>query len=197
MTKFLISQELKNYYGHLADQQMEHAIAVGEAEEAWIEYLQGESIDHWIEMQEAQDEQEQAENDAQLARNEWLVSDEAQIQFYIPSISTNHFPVPNKKETLTVKTLTFGMNIGSIGIVTKEYWEEFKATEITPRFPGYTEREVKGYWEGQPENSIELVIACPDNADNERKLEEIREAYCKRFQQDSVAKTISKDTMEF
>lgn len=103
-----------------------------------------------------------------------------------------------KKEIFTQKALVFGMNIGTDGrIVSKQEWNKFVDEEITLRFPGFTEREVKGHWEGNREASIELVIACPDRPKYERKLNEIREAYCKKFQQDSVMKINADNTVEF
>lgn len=129
--------------------------------------------------------------------------EEIEIQEALCEYEKEHGEIPLpftpviKKEINTQKILIFGMNIGSIGVITKRHWEEFKASEITPRFPGFTEREVKGYWEGQPEDSIEIIIACPDRRRYERKLNEIREAYCKRFQQDSVMKINQDNTVEF
>lgn len=196
MTKFLISQKQQDYYDAVADIQIEQAVALAEYEDAWIEYLQGDYIEECAEMLEALAEQEQADLDAFQDRIERLDESTA-VPSYTPIIRKDISVKTNTDETNTVKTLCFGMNIGSTGKVSKQDWEEFKTTEITPRFPGFTEREVKGHWEGKAEDSIELVIACPNNADNERKLKEIRQAYCKRFQQDSVMKTNSDNTVEF
>ena len=194
MTKFLISQKQQDYYDAVADIQIEQAVALAEYEDAWIEYLQGDYIEECAKMLEALHEQEQADLDAFQDQIERL--DESTALPYIPIIKKD-VPIQTKEEILKVKTLVFGKNIGSIGVITTKHWEEFKATEITPRFPGFTEREVKGYWEGKAEDSIELVIACPDSIDNERKLEEIREAYCKEFQQDSVMRVNADNTVEF
>ena len=194
MTKFLISQERKDYYTAIVDRQIEQAVVLADTEEAWIEYLQGDYIEECAEMLEALEEQEQA--DLNAFQDQIETFDESTALPYIPIIKKDVF-IHTKKESITIKTLVFGRNIGSIRVITTKHWEEFKASEITPRFSGFTEREVKGSWEGEAEDSIELVIACPDNADNERKLEEIREAYCRKFQQDSVMKINADNTVEF
>ena len=194
MARILLSQEQKDYYDAVADMQIEQAVASADAENAWIEYLQGDYIEECAEMLEALAEQEQADLDAFQDQIERLDESTA-VPCYTPIIKKDV-----AIQTHTVKTLCFGMNIGSGKAkrkVSKQNWEEFKTIEITPRFPGFTEREVKGHWEGEAEDSIELIIACPDNADNERKLEEIREAYCKEFQQDSVMRVNADNTVEF
>ena len=106
----------------------------------------------------------------------------------------NYFKI--KKEILTRKTLIFGLNKNPSGTVSSSEWELFKKEHITPLFPGFTEIEVKGYWEGQPENSIELIIACSDNFSNEHKINKIMKAYNQKFNQDCVMKTNSDNTVE-
>lgn len=102
-----------------------------------------------------------------------------------------------KTEIETVKTLIFGLNKNPSGKVKPSEWKLFKKTHITPLFPGFTERRAKGYWEGQPENTIELVITCPDNLDNNNKINKIMEAYNKEFNQDCVMKINADNTVEF
>ena len=106
----------------------------------------------------------------------------------------NYFQI--KKEILTRKTLIFGLNKNPSGTVSSSEWELFKKEHITPLFPGFTEIEVKGNWEGQPENSIELIIACSDNFSNEHKINKIMKAYNQKFNQDCVMKTNSDNTVE-
>ena len=69
--KLLIPKE--HYDEIMKDIELEYQIeltnAICLAEQADIEYLSDKFIDDWIRVEEARDEQEQAENDAQLARN--------------------------------------------------------------------------------------------------------------------------------
>lgn len=107
----------------------------------------------------------------------------------------NYFKI--RKEILTRKTLIFGLNKNPSGTVTTLEWELFKKEHITPLFPGFTEIPVKGYWEGQPENSMELVIACEDNFVNDNKINKIMKTYNQQFDQDCVMKTNADNTVEF
>jgi hypothetical protein len=72
-------------------------------------------------------------------------------------------------------------------------WSRFLATELTPRFPdGFTVLDGRGQWRApggariSRERSTVVIIAMPPDPDNDRKLQEVVEAYKSRFRQKSV-----------
>ncbi len=90
-------------------------------------------------------------------------------------------------------TLLFGRSLHGGGAVTDAAWREFLAAIVTPRFPdGLTTLDGQGQWrarEGAPvtreASSVVLIVAPPGDA-TLRGLQEIRDAYRARFNQDSV-----------
>jgi len=89
--------------------------------------------------------------------------------------------------------LFFGMSSAGGGQVTEAQWQEFVDEVVTPRFPdGLTVLAAKGQWRASADKPVEredtrvLLIAHPPTPEGRKALQEIRAAYCKRFQQDSV-----------
>ncbi|MEU7553996.1 DUF3574 domain-containing protein [Streptomyces sp. NPDC044571] len=81
----------------------------------------------------------------------------------------------------------------------------FLDREITPAFPeGLTLQDGRGQWRGQDgrtvrETSYEVVLLYPESEADERgaRIERIRTAYEKQYQQDSVGRSDDKVTAEF
>jgi hypothetical protein len=77
--------------------------------------------------------------------------------------------------------------------VSERRWRRFLATEITPRFPdGLTVFDARGQWRAPGRNAIArerskiVMIAMPPAPDNDKRLQDIVEAYKARFAQQSV-----------
>jgi hypothetical protein len=88
-------------------------------------------------------------------------------------------------------TLYFGLSQAG-GAVTQTQWQAFVDDEITPRFPdGLTVWPAQGQWRGRlgatvREDSRVLEIVHPAGPEGDAKLQAIRDAYKKRFHQESV-----------
>lgn len=93
---------------------------------------------------------------------------------------------------LTRTELFFGMQIPTGGQVSATQWQEFVAGQIAPRFPdGFTIMEAEGQWKGENgdvvrEPSHVLLLIHSGEPDIDRKVEEIRAAYKRMFQQEAV-----------
>lgn len=80
----------------------------------------------------------------------------------------------------------------------------FLDREITPAFPeGLTLQDGRGQWQRDGkvirETSYEVVLLYPEKEADERgeRIERIRKAYEKRFQQDSVGRSDDQLTADF
>src|SRR5688572_23262582 len=89
--------------------------------------------------------------------------------------------------------LFFGLDKPTGGMVTAEEWDKFVAEIVTPRFPdGFTVDDALGqYLDGNTlirEKSKQLILIYPRKLKTSasRKIEEIRRAYIKAFDQKSV-----------
>lgn len=89
--------------------------------------------------------------------------------------------------------LFFGMDKPTGGEVTQLEWEKFVVDIVTPRFPdGFTVDDAFGqYLDGKilvREKSKQLILIYPRKmrTSSSRKIEEIRRAYIKAFDQKSV-----------
>lgn len=105
------------------------------------------------------------------------------------------FPQPSCPaglQPMTKAELYFGRDIGDRSGVGDADWQHFLDEEVTPRFPdGLTVEDASGQWHGADgavvrEASKIITIVLSDAADAQTKLAAIREAYKKRFHQDSV-----------
>jgi hypothetical protein len=99
--------------------------------------------------------------------------------------------------------LFFGTSIKRRAAVNARAWSRFLASEVTPRFPdGLTIFEAHGQWRGTGgaivgENAHVLVVLYPPDDKVEAKIEAIRRAYEKRFDQDSVMRVESAACVSF
>ena len=89
--------------------------------------------------------------------------------------------------------LFFGMDKPTGGAVSEEEWQKFVADVVTPRFPdGLTIDDALGqYLDGKKlvrEKSKQLILIYPRRTRSfaSRKIEEIRSAYIRAFDQKSV-----------
>ena len=90
--------------------------------------------------------------------------------------------------------LYLGLSIPSGGSVSEAQWEDFLTGIVTPRFPeGFTVIEARGQFrqrdgEVAKEPTKILVFLYPPQrrTSSGRKIEEIRRAYLRRFNQESV-----------
>ncbi|MEU4727987.1 DUF3574 domain-containing protein [Streptomyces sp. NPDC023588] len=91
------------------------------------------------------------------------------------------------------------------GPITKPDFMRFLDREITPSFPeGLTVHDGYGQWRGKDgkairETSYEVVLLYPEKEAGERsvRIERIRQAYEKQYQQDSVGRSDDKVNAEF
>ena len=100
--------------------------------------------------------------------------------------------------------LYFGRNISERAEVSRKDFDKFLAEIITPRFPdGLTVLNAAGQFlnsngEVEKERTVILVLFYPVSArkDKHFKVEEIREAYKVRFQQQSVLRVDHPEPLE-
>lgn len=92
--------------------------------------------------------------------------------------------------------LFFGLS-SPAGPIDAASFARFAATEITPRFPGYTIVAGKGVWMGAPEAEQTVLIAAPDDAATDSALSAIRAAYRRQFQQRSVGLITTRSCADF
>lgn len=92
-----------------------------------------------------------------------------------------------------VAELIFGRRIGTRVAVTETQFVLFVGDEITTRFPdGLTVFNATGTWRDKTSNKIMheptkiVLIVLPGNADDLARLNQVAEAYKRRFQQQSV-----------
>jgi hypothetical protein len=91
--------------------------------------------------------------------------------------------------------LYFGRGRPDGGEVSDAEWEDFLATEVTPRFPdGLSVMDVKGQYRGSSgravsERSKRLHVVVFDSPTHAAKLAEIIDLYRQRFRQESVLRT--------
>lgn len=90
--------------------------------------------------------------------------------------------------------LFFGMSRPDGGTISDGEWDTFLDAEVTPRFPdGLTVLNGAGQWQGENNQIVEesskvLILLYPREAipESHKEIEEIRAAYEKAFQQESV-----------
>ena len=92
-----------------------------------------------------------------------------------------------------VAELTFGRRIIGHIAVSETQWIQFLDNEITPRFPdGLSVFDAAGQWRDPTSKKIVrelskiVLIVLPGNAEDLPRLNEIADAYKRRFQQQSV-----------
>jgi len=94
--------------------------------------------------------------------------------------------------SLVRSELYFGLSRQGAADVSPAEWQAFVDEVITPRFPnGLTVLEGNGQWlmrDGSlaKEKSRIVILVHPGTTDQKHKLDEIREAYKKKFSQEAV-----------
>jgi hypothetical protein len=104
-----------------------------------------------------------------------------------------------------IAELIFGRGIRARGLgVSDNDWMLFVDDEITPRFPdGLTVFEAAGQWRDRTSNKIFrersriALIVLPGNAEDLARLNEITDAYKRRFRQQSVAVIVRQACVSF
>ena len=98
---------------------------------------------------------------------------------------------PAGQESLKTAQLFFGRNVANAPAVSQAQFQQFVDAEITPRFPdGLTVMEGGGQWRGSENQLIReaakvVLIVLPKRGDAPQRLDAVRTAYKKRFNQDS------------
>ncbi len=93
-------------------------------------------------------------------------------------------------QRMTQAELFLGRNVTGRGMVSDEEWRRFLDEEVIPRFPaGFSVVDVDGQYRNAGamvvrERSKQLLIVGPGG--DETKLDAIRDAYKRRFNQESV-----------
>ena len=86
--------------------------------------------------------------------------------------------------------LFFGRNVAGRSMVSDDEWRQFLYEEVTPRYPaGFSVADIDGQYRNAAgmiarERSKQLLIVGPGG--DEAKLAAIRDAYKRRFSQESV-----------
>jgi hypothetical protein len=99
---------------------------------------------------------------------------------------------PAGQEALKTAQLFFGRNIGGKPAVSQADFQRFMDAEVTPRFPdGLTVLEGGGQWRGSENQLIReaakvVLIVLPRKGDAPARIDAVRTAYKKQFNQDSV-----------
>ncbi|MGB7070421.1 MAG: DUF3574 domain-containing protein [Pyrinomonadaceae bacterium] len=96
--------------------------------------------------------------------------------------------------------LYFGRSISDGRTVTEANWEQFVESEISPRFPdGFTVFDAVGQFRDkngktlkEPTKVMIVLYRSRDRKASIVKIDEIRRAYAKQFQQDSVLRVDSR-----
>jgi hypothetical protein len=93
-------------------------------------------------------------------------------------------------QRMTQAQLFFGRNVMGRGMVSDDEWRRFLDEEVTPRFPaGFSVADIDGQYRNAGggiarERSKQLLIVIAGG--DETKLNAIRDAYKRRFNQESV-----------
>jgi len=120
-----------------------------------------------------------------------------------PRAQTGQASDSSKSEKFLRTELYFGRNITGGGTVSDKEWENFLATIVTPRFPdGLTVLDATGQSSDngkiEREASKVLVLLYPykTRKKSRTKIEEIRTAYKKMFNQRSVLRMDIRGTVD-
>ncbi len=103
--------------------------------------------------------------------------------------------IPAFAGDMVQSTLYFGLSRPDGGRVEEAQWKDFLARDVTPKFPdGFTVIEGRGQWRDAKaviisEPTKVLVIVHPITDEHTRAIADLKEAYVKRFHQESVFQT--------
>ena len=99
---------------------------------------------------------------------------------------------PAGQSRATTAELVFGRNVGEQLGVSDADWRQFIDEDVTPRFPeGFSVMDSQGQWRGSNgkivhEPSKVLLLVLDGGPDDPAKIANIRDAYKRRFHQESV-----------
>ena len=99
--------------------------------------------------------------------------------------------------------LFFGLSLKGGGQVSDAEWTRFLDVEVTPRFPdGLTVYDAQGRWRGPDgrivrEPSKAVLIVTHGGAEDQAKLEAVRAAYRRLYDQDSVLEVVREACASF
>ena len=99
---------------------------------------------------------------------------------------------PKGQARATTVELVFGRNVGDRTGVSDADWKAFIDEDVTPRFPtGFSVIDSQGQWRGSNgvivrEPSKVLMLVLDGGPDDPAKITGIRDAYKRRFHQESV-----------
>lgn len=99
---------------------------------------------------------------------------------------------PSGQEPLKTAQLFFGRNVAGKPAVSQAQFQRFVDAELTPRFPdGLTVMDGGGQWRGSENQLIReaakvVLIVLPKKGDAPARIEAVRTAYKKQFNQDAV-----------
>jgi hypothetical protein len=109
-----------------------------------------------------------------------------------PAFSTPASACSEGLKPANTAQLFFGRSMGDAGEVSDADWRAFVDAEVSPRFPdGLSISDVYGQWKSPAgdfvrENSKALFIVLAGKPGERRRLDLIRDAYKRRFHQQSV-----------
>lgn len=110
---------------------------------------------------------------------------------------------PRPSEPALADRLFCGLSIPGGGEVTEEEWREFVREEVTPRFPdGLTLWRAEGQWRERDGNIVRepvlvIEILHPYDLALDEEINDIAEAWKRRFRQEAVMRVTSPARLEF
>ncbi len=109
----------------------------------------------------------------------------------------------NHAQTWLRTELYLGLSRHNAPDIAPAQFQAFLDSEVTPRFPdGYTVVDAQGRWRDSAgrivtEPSRVIILLHPEDADADRKIDEIRDAYKHEFDQESVLRVDDRERVEF
>ena len=123
--------------------------------------------------------------------------------FVLASSCATAVQQPRYSEAALSDRLFLGLSIPGGGEITEEEWRAFVRDEVTPRFPdGLTLWRAEGQWRERGGNIARepvLVIEIVHRVDLrlDEKINDIAEAWKRRFRQEAVMRVTSPARLEF
>ena len=110
----------------------------------------------------------------------------------LPAVAAHAEGCAAPASSMSQVEMYFGSSVKGLSFVTEEAWSQFLASEVTPKFPdGLTVFDAHGQWRSDDgktyrEETHVLLILYKADATTEKKIEAIRDAYKKQFQQEGL-----------
>ncbi|MBC7783678.1 MAG: DUF3574 domain-containing protein [Burkholderiales bacterium] len=125
------------------------------------------------------------------------------LSLIVAGCAHHHIPAAQLQGRWQRTELNFGLGLKDGSELSEAQWSQFLASEITPRFPaGLSVVRMIGQWRDPAgaivrENSHMVVIMHPGTAEDDAKIEAIRSAYVRQFEQDAVLRIDSPVIVRF